>query len=166
MRQCISKGKVTFRIVILIIALLFSWEAFASIEFHSIEVYEFHEKKNDEFFLIFKSLDEIKRIERSQDSDLIKLHIRFNAKCVTSLIQSEDLQAEKENYLAAVLELREQISKSKKIVIGLKSGKGFHKIPNKINEYQCDNLAILDANNRKIVYAVHSDLGSGYCGKK
>ncbi len=132
----------------------------ASVDFYSIEIGSFVEKGNDEFVLNFKPLSNMGSLSRNEQ---VSLHIQFNVKCVTRLKQSENLIMEKRKYLEAVVELRNQISKSKRITFGIKSGKGFHKIPGKTTEYQCKNLSLLKMGNEQIVYAVHADIGDAYC---
>jgi hypothetical protein len=147
-------------ILILITLLITTQNSNASVEFYRIQVDRFIEMGDKEYLLEFKPLD---KIEWLKDSQKIFLYIRFNKRCITDLIQSKDIEKEKLKYFEAVQKLSDQVSRSKEIIFGLKSGKGFHLIPGKINEYQCDNLSMIIIDKRKIVYAIHSDIGSGYC---
>lgn len=149
----------------MLVSLLFCFLAqpvFASIEFHKIEVKNLFEKGNDEYILIFKPLDKMSSLSMTQ---FTSLHIRFNANCVTELKQSDNPKVDREKYLESLDELKNQISKSKFITFGLKSGKGFRKIIQKtaVNHYQCDNLSLLKMGDQKIVYAIHADVSDGYC---
>ena len=150
------------KIFVALIVCFFVQPVFASVEFLQIEVINLYDKGDDEFVLIFKPIDNIPFLSKTQ---FTYLHIRFNANCVTQLKQSDDIKQEKEKYLAALAELKDQISNSKTITFGLKSGKGFHKMTIKASDdhYQCDNLSLLIMGNRTIIYAVHADINYGYC---
>jgi len=70
--------------------------------------------------------------------------------------------------LEAIAYLKEKINASAIIEFGLKAGTDFHRILGKRDEFQADNLALAksDIGGLIMVYAIHSDLGSGYCDRE
>ena len=135
-----------------------------------IEVKEFKEKGNDEYTLIYKLSNDHHNQSNHPDYGLSEyiVHIRFGKNCVSNLIQSKNIEEEYQKYLEAIAYLKERIKASAIIEFGLKAGTGFHKIPGKLDEFQADNLALSksDIGGLIIVYAIHSDLGSGHCDRE
>lgn len=150
-------------VILLLIIFSISQNIFAMVEFHKVKAIHLIEKCKDEYTLVFKPTDELGTHKIVTKDRVLFLHIRFKPRCITSLIQSKELYEEKKKYLNAINILKKQVESLSEITIGLKSGQGFFKVPNKPYEYQCDNLAILDLKNEKIVYAIHADVTQGYC---
>jgi len=148
------------------VVLILPYNIQASVAFCNIEVETFKDKGNDEYLLVFQSKDKVISSKTPNKDGKFKLHIRFNARCITKLLQSSDLEKEKADYLKAIEELKGQIAQSKFIVFGMMSGIGFHPIPSSPGEYQCDNLSVLRMKGDNLVYSIHSDIKSGYCNGK
>lgn len=132
----------------------------AHIQFCYIEIISFKEKGNNEYILTFKPQKNFSSVNKLEKT---KLHIRYNPKCVTDLIHSNDKDADKKKYTDAVNTMKDQISKSKTILFGAKSSTVFEKISGTKSEYQCENLSILKTGNEEIVYSIHADIGVGQC---
>ena len=167
MRTLCIKG-ITVRVLTILSILLFPSYLFAHISFVYIDVQEFKNIGNAQQTLTYEIHDNSKQVVINQDCVNSKyiLHIRFNKNCITELIQSKDINIELQKYLEATEELKKQIANSCIILFGLKSGVGFHAIPGKPNEFQADNMGILETEESKIVYSIHSDLGTGYCDRE